>query len=162
MDHLLLQSGVQCLFYLLLSLFLIENATSTALKDSIDVENGVFLYSNFFRFPNHKLNSTPIESIIVDSADDCVEACTELVQCRSLNFGPILKVDNKSICHLLDADKFTSLDLFIESSEFRHYSLTVSQALTSFSAIEVFIPLQNFVGVNFPWHVILKRQISRG
>ena len=155
MDHLLLRSGVQCLFYLLLSLFLIENATSTALKDSTDVENGVFLYSNFFPFPNHKLNSTPIESIIVDSADDCVEACTELVQCRSLNFGPILKVDNKSICHLLDADKFTSLDLFLESTEFHHYSFTVSQAVTSFSAIEVFTPLQYVVGVNFPWHVIL-------
>lgn len=159
MDYLLLQSGVQCLFYLLLSFFLIENATSTALKDSIDVENGVFLYSNFFRFPNHKLNSTPIESIIVDGAGDCVEACTEFVQCRSLNFGPILKVDNKSICHLLDADKFASLDLFIESSEFHHYSFTVSQALTSFSAIEVFTPSQYVVGVNFPWHVILKRQI---
>ena len=152
MDYLLLQSGVQCLFYLLLSLFLIENATSTVLKDSIDVEDGVFLYSNFFPFPNHKLNSTPIKSIIVDSqADDCVEACTELsVQCRSLNFGPILKVDNKSIqCHLLNADKFTSLDLFIESSEFHHYSFTVSQALTSFSAIEVFTPLQYVVSVNF-------------
>lgn len=140
MDYLLLQSGVQCLFYLLLSLFVIENATSTALKDSIDLENGVFLYSNFFRFPNHKLNSTPIESIIVDSTDDCVEACTELVQCRSLNFGPILMVDNKSICHLLDGDKFTSLNLFIESSEFHHFSFTVSQALTSFSAFEVFTP----------------------
>ena len=155
MDHLLLRSGVQCLFYLLLSLFLIENATSTALKDSTDVENGVFLYSNFFPFPSHKLNSTPIDSIIVDSADDCVEACTELVQCRSLNFGPTLKVDNKSICHLLDADKFTSLDLFIESTEFHHYSFTVSQAVTSFSAIEVFTPLQYVVGVNSPWHVIL-------
>lgn len=77
----------------------------------------------------------------MDSADDCVEACTEHLQCRSLNFSPILRVDNKSICHLLDADKFTSLDLFIESSEFHHYSFTVSQALTSFSAIEVFTPL---------------------
>ena len=141
MDYLLLQSGVQYLFVLLLSLFLIENASATALKNSIDVENGVFLYSNFLPFPNHKLNSTPIESIIMDSADDCVEACTEHLQCRSLNFSPILRVDNKSICHLLDADKFTSLDLFIESSEFHHYSFTVSQALTSFSAIEVFTPL---------------------
>lgn len=141
MDYLLLQSGVQYLFVLLLSLFLIENASATALKNSIDVENGVFLYSNFLPFPNHKLNSTPIESIIMDSADDCVEACTEHLQCRSLNFSPILRVDNKSICHLLDADKFTSLDLFIESSEFHHYSFTVSQALTLFSAIEVFTPL---------------------
>ena len=141
MDYLLLQSGVQYLFVLFLSLFLIENASATALKNSIDVENGVFLYSNFFPFPNHKLNSTPIESIIMDSADDRVEACTEHLQCRSLNFSPILRVDNKSICHLLDADKFTSLDLFIESSEFHHYSFTVSQALTSFSAIEVFTPL---------------------
>ena len=115
------------LFLLLLSFCLIKEVNSTSLKGLVDVEDEIFLYSNFFTFPLHKLHSTPIDSRAVKSEEDCVEACTENSQCRSLNFSPVSTADGKFICDLLDTDKFATPDsIFQESSDFHHYSFTVS------------------------------------
>ncbi|KAL9965638.1 hypothetical protein ACROYT_G029468 [Oculina patagonica] len=94
----------------------------TNFKDSIDVADGIVVYANFFPFPHHKLNSTPVESRAVSGEQDCIVACTESSQCRSLNFKPVPDENGKFICHLLDTDKFNSSELFHASVDFHHYS----------------------------------------
>ncbi|XP_078381763.1 uncharacterized protein LOC144664479 isoform X2 [Oculina patagonica] len=101
-----------------------RNANSTSFKDSIDVADGILVYANFFPFPHHKLNSTPVESRAVSGEQDCIAACTESSQCRSLNFKPVPDANGKFICHLLDTDKFNSSELFNASLDFHHYSFT--------------------------------------
>jgi hypothetical protein len=101
-------------------------AQSSSFKGVTDVADGILLYANFFSFPHHKLNSTPIESRTVYGEQDCIAACTESSQCRSLNFRPVPDANGQFLCHLLDTDKFNSSELFNASLEFHHYSFTVS------------------------------------
>ncbi|KAL9965637.1 hypothetical protein ACROYT_G029467 [Oculina patagonica] len=88
----------------------------------MDFAGGILVYANFFPFPHHKLNSTPVESHAVSGEQDCIAACTESSQCRSLNFKPVPDENGKFICHLLDTDKFNSSQLFHASVDFHHYS----------------------------------------
>ncbi|XP_078381760.1 uncharacterized protein LOC144664478 isoform X3 [Oculina patagonica] len=94
----------------------------TSFKGSVDVADGILVYANFFPFPHHKLNSTPVESRAVSGDQDCIAACAESSQCRSLNFKPVPDENGKFICHLLDTDKFNSSELFNASVDFHHYS----------------------------------------
>ena len=120
------------LVLLLYSFCLLREVKSTSLKGSIDAGDGILLYSNFFAFPNRKLHLTPVDSPAVESEDECIEACNENSKCQSLNFKPAPNADGKFTCHLLDADKFTSSErLFNVSTDFRHYSFTVSQVPSS-------------------------------
>ena len=100
---------------------------SSCFKGSMDFADGILIYANFVPFPHHKLNSTPVESRAVYSKQDCIAACTESSQCRSLNFKPVPDANNKFICQLLDTDKFNSSELFNTSLDFHHYSFTVSK-----------------------------------
>ena len=127
------QPQTMALFFHWLSLLLqsfcqLKQVQSTSLKSSVVVGDTILLYSNFFTFPHHKLNSTSsIEPHAVDSEDECIAECNENPQCRSLNFKPVAEADGKHICHLLDADMFTSPESFNSSSEFHHFSFTVSR-----------------------------------
>ena len=98
---------------------------STSFKGSTAFDDGILLYANFFPFPHHKLNSTPVESRAVDGEQNCIAACTESSQCRSLNFKSVADANGKFSCHLLDTDKFNSSELFNASLDFHHYSFTV-------------------------------------
>ena len=95
-------------------------------KGATDVADGILIYANFFSFPHHKLNSTPIESRAVYGEQDCIAACTESSQCRSLNFKPVRDANGKLLCQLLDTDKFNLSELFNASLDFHHHSFTVS------------------------------------
>ena len=99
---------------------------SSSFKGAMDLADGILVYANFFSFPHHKLNSAPVESRTVLGEQDCIAACTESSKCRSLNFKQVPDADGNFICHLLDADKFNSSELFNASVEFHHYSFTVS------------------------------------
>jgi len=119
------------LIYLLVaiisSLFmLLYAAQSSTFKGVIDVADGILVYANFFPFPHHKLNSTPIESRTVYGEQDCIAACTESSKCRALNFRPVGDANGKFLCQLLDTNKFNSWELFTVSLEFHHYSFMVS------------------------------------
>ena len=118
----------QQVFMSLFFLLVFKIAKSQAsFKGSLDVADGILVYANFFPFPHHKLNSTPVASRSVHGEDDCIAACTEASRCRSLNFKPVPDANNKFICHLLDTDKFHSSELFNTSLDFHHYSFTVSR-----------------------------------
>ena len=114
-----------------MSLFVLFSAfrdvKSTSFKGTVDIADGILIFANFFAFPHHKLNSTPVESRTVLGEQDCIAACTESSKCRSFNFKQVPDADGNFICHLLDADKFNSSELFNASVEFHHYSFTVSQ-----------------------------------
>ena len=112
---------------LLSSVCILTGVESQSFKDSLDVADGILVYANFFPFPHHKLNSTPVVSRSVHGEDDCIAACTETSRCRSLNFKPVPDANNKFICHLLDTDKFSNPELFNASLDFHHYSFTVSR-----------------------------------
>ena len=118
------QAYSMSLFLLLLAF---RNGKCSSFKGTMDVSNGILVYANFVPFPHHKLNSTPVESRAVYSEQDCIAACTESSQCRSLNFKPVPDSNNKFICQLLDTDKFNSSELFNRSLDFHHYSFTVSE-----------------------------------
>ena len=104
-------------------------AQSVSFKGVIDVADGILVYANFFPFQHHKLNSTPIESRTVYGEQDCISACTESSQCRSLNFRTIPDANGKFLCQLLDTNKFNLSELFTTSLEFNHHSFTVSKAI---------------------------------
>lgn len=97
----------------------------SSLKGVIDVADGILVYANYYPFPHHKLNSTPIESHTVYGERDCISACAESSQCRSLNFRPVPDANGKYLCQLLDTDKFNSSESFHGSLDFHHHSFTV-------------------------------------
>ena len=97
-----------------------------SVKGAMDFADGILVYANFFSFPHHKLNSTAVESRTVLSEQDCIAACTNSSKCRSLNFKQVPDANSNFICHLLDADKFNSSELFNASVDFHHYSFAVS------------------------------------
>ena len=118
-------------FVFLIVVFSLQSFTilcSMQAKGSFKVADGELLYANFFYFPGHKLWGTkPIESRTVSEDETCVAACIETSQCRSVNLKRVSSADGKSICHLLDTDKFrSSAGSFNESAQFDHYSLAVS------------------------------------
>ena len=101
-------------------------AQPSSFKGAIDVADGILVYANFFPFPHHKLNSTPIESRAVYGEQDCIAGCTESSQCRSLNFRTVPGANGKFLCQLLDTDKFNLSESFNASLDFLHHSFTVS------------------------------------
>ena len=115
-------------FIIFVSIFLFQfkEAKSTDYKSSVDVSNGVISYANLFSFRNYQLNATPSESLFVDGEQECLQACTENPGCRSLNFKKVPQQNGKFLCKLLDTNKFKSLELFMASLDFHHFSLTVS------------------------------------
>ena len=114
---------VVIIYSLCMSLYV---AQSLSFKGVIDVADGILVYGNFFSFPHHKLNSTPIESRTVYGEQDCIAACTESSQCRSLNFRLVPDANGKFLCQLLDTDKLFLSELFNASLDFHHHSFTVS------------------------------------
>lgn len=101
-------------------------ANSTRSKGGIHVADGVVYYANFAPFLNHKLNHSEAMKIrtVVDE-EECLGACTEDMECRSVNFKITPDESGKHICQLLGADKFSSYNEFNESLDFHHYSFTV-------------------------------------
>ena len=99
---------------------------STSFKGSFDTTRGTFMFANAMPFHRHQLSSVPIESQEVDDKEGCMFACVNATQCQSVNFKTVSEANRKHICHLLDADKFVSSELFNVSVEFHHYSFTVS------------------------------------
>jgi len=96
----------------------------SSLKGVIDVADGILVYANFYPFPHHKLNSTPIESYTVYGERDCISACAESSQCRSLNFRSVPDANGKYLCQILDTDKFNLSESFNGSLDFHHHSFT--------------------------------------
>ena len=118
---------VAIIYSLCVSLYVAQRSVS--FKGVIEVADGMLVYANFFPFPHHKLNSTPIESRTVYGEQDCISACTESSQCRSLNFRTIPDANGKFLCQLLDTNKFNLSEVFTTSLEFNHHSFTVSKAI---------------------------------
>ena len=111
----------------------------SSFKGAIDVPDGILVYANFFPFPHHKLNSTPIESRTVYGEQDCISACTESSQCRSLNFRTVPGANGKFLCQLLDTDKFNLSESFNASLDFHHHSFTVSRHMTKSLALSFLV-----------------------
>lgn len=61
----------------------------------------------------------------VVNEEECIIACIENSECRSVNMKTAPDENSKHICELLDTDKFTSYQEFDESLHFNHYSFTV-------------------------------------
>ena len=114
-------------FVALCGLVLFKTAEPTNFKGSIDADDGILFYANVFPFSHQKLNSTPFESRKVNGEQDCIALCTESPRCRSLNFKLVPEANGKFNCDLLDTDKFSSSEVFLNTTlEFYHYSMTVS------------------------------------
>ena len=118
-------------FILIKSLFLlpvltIGQADSTKYRGRICLAEGVLHFANFAPFLNRKLNHSEImDTRTVADEEECKVTCIENSKCRSLNLKTTLDESDKHICELLDTDKFTSHEEFVESLEFIHYSFTV-------------------------------------
>ena len=84
------------------------------------------MFGNPVSFHRHKLGSAPIDSQEVEDEFECFLACAKETRCRSTNFKTVAEANGKFLCHLLDADKFVSPELFNENSvDHHHYSFTV-------------------------------------
>ena len=108
-------------------LILATDDSSGRLQDSTEVSDGIILFANVFSFPHHKLDSRPFETHAVNSEQDCIEICSQISRCRSLNFKHGAEESDEFDCHLLDNDKFNSSALFEKNPDFHHYSLAVSR-----------------------------------
>jgi len=65
--------------------------------------------------------------------DECIAACTENSECRSVNLKTTASDESaEHICELLDTDKFASYEEFEENLDFNHYSFTVGSFQTSY------------------------------
>lgn len=108
-------------------LILATDDSSGRLQDSTEVSDGIILFANVFSFPHHKLDSRPFETHAVNIEQDCIEICSQISRCRSLNFKHGAEESGEFDCHLLDNDKFNSSALFEKNPDFHHYSLAVSR-----------------------------------
>ena len=116
-----------CLVLLWPVLILATDDSSGRLQDSTEVSDGIILFANVFSFPHHKLDSRPFETHAVNIEQDCIEICSQISRCRSLNFKHGAEESGEFDCHLLDNDKFNSSALFEKNPDFHHYSLAVSR-----------------------------------
>lgn len=129
---------LSCLIFLVFlpSICMPAEIKAPSFKGEMDFTGGIINYANFIRFLNHKLNhSEVVEARAVRDEDECMAACTENSNCRSLNFKTTPDADGKHTCQILDADKFVSHDLFVSSGDFHHYSCTVCLELSSSDAL---------------------------
>ena len=99
---------------------------STNYKGYFDFDGGTFAYGNAVAFYGQMLNSTPIDSKEIVDDTECFRACVKDSRCRSTNLKLVEEQSGKFLCQLLDTDKFTSPEVFNGSSDFHHYSFTVS------------------------------------
>ena len=111
---------------LFLLLFRRSVLASTNYKGYFDFDGGTFAYGNAVAFHGQMLNSTPIDSKEVVDDTECFRACVKDSRCRSTNLKVVEEQSGKFLCQLLDTDKFTSPEVFNGSSDFHHYSFTVS------------------------------------
>lgn len=111
---------------LFLLLFRGSVLASTNYKGYFDFDSGTFAYGNPVAFHGQMLSSAPIDSKEVVDDTECFQACVKDSRCRSTNLKLVEEQSGKFICQLLDTDKFTSPEVFNGSSEFHHYSFTVS------------------------------------
>ena len=111
---------------LFLLLFRGSVLASTNYKGYFDFDGGTFAYGNAVAFHGQMLNSTPVDSKEVVDDTECFRACVKDSRCRSTNLKFVEEQSGKFLCQLLDTDKFTSPEVFNGSSDFHHYSFTVS------------------------------------
>ncbi|XP_068735953.1 uncharacterized protein [Montipora capricornis] len=107
--------------------FLAKYVAATSFKGTIEYGDGdVIRYANFVPFYNHKLNHSVGETRMVNSEEECIEICTEIEHCLSVNFKttPKANANKKYICEVLNTDKFNSYDFFVAALDFNHYSFT--------------------------------------
>lgn len=110
----------------LLSVFALGQTDSTRYKGTTRLAEGVLYFANFAPFLDHKLNHSEVMHIrAVVNEEECIIACIENSECRSVNMKTAPDENSKHICELLDTDKFTSYQEFDESLHFNHYSFTV-------------------------------------
>lgn len=135
-------------FILLKSFFLLPvltmgQADSTKYNGRIRLAEGVLYFSNFASFLNHKLNHSKVMAIRTDvDEEECKVACIENSECRSVNLKTVTRDESaEHVCELLDTDKFTSHEEFVESFDFNHYSFTVGLYQKSYIVI--------YWGINF-------------
>ena len=95
-------------------------------KGYFDFDSGTFAYGNPVAFHGQMLSSAPIDFKEVVDDTECFQACVEDSRCRSTNLKLVEEQSGKFLCQLLDTDKFTSPEAFNGSSDFHHYSFTVS------------------------------------
>ena len=125
--------------FLLIHSFLLGQVDSTKYKGGIRLAEGVLYFANFAPFLNHKLSHSEIMDIqTVFDEEECIAACTENSECRSLNFKTTPDESAKHICQLLNTDKFASYEEFEESLDFNHYSFTVGIFQKSYIIVTVF------------------------
>ena len=127
-----LASPAMAYWYLTYSIFLLfafplREGKDRYFKGTIKFPGAILKYANFAQFRNHTLKTTVVmETRIVMSDEECVLSCSESPTCRSLNFNTTSDGQGRHLCQLLDTDKFVSHFDFVVSSEFHHFSCTVS------------------------------------
>ena len=128
--------------FFLLPVFTMGLADSTKYNGRIRLAEGVLHFANFASFLNHKLNHSKVMAIRTDvDEEECKVACIENSECRSVNLKMTRDESAKHVCELLDTDKFTSHEEFVESFDFNHYSFTVGLHQKSYIII--------YRGINF-------------
>ena len=141
-------------------LFTLGQADFTRYKGEIPIAGGVLYFANFAPFLNHKLNHSEIMDIrtVVDE-EECIAACTENSECRSVNLKTTAHGESADhICELLNTDKFASYEEFVENLDFNHYSFTVGlfQKLVNIIIYKVFLPLDAKAAIKFSFRNLLQ------
>lgn len=138
-----LASPAMAYWYLTYSIFLLfafplREGKDRYFKGTIKFPGAILKYANFAQFRNHTLKTTVVmETRIVMSDEECVLSCSESPTCRSLNFNTTSDGQGRHLCQLLDTDKFVSHFDFVVSSEFHHFSCTVSSLSSRLSILNV-------------------------
>lgn len=127
-----LASPAMANWYLTYSIFLLfafplREGKDRYFKGTIKFPGAILKYANFAQFRNHTLKTTVVmETRTVMSDEECLLSCSESPNCRSLNFNTTPDGQGRHLCQILDTDKFVSHFDFVVSSEFHHFSCTVS------------------------------------
>lgn len=111
----------------LLFAFPLRDGKDRYFKGTMKFPGAILKYANFAQFRNHTLKTTVVmETRIVMNDEECLLSCSESPNCRSLNFNTTPDGQGRHLCQLLDTDKFVSHFDFVVSSEFHHFSCTIS------------------------------------
>ncbi|XP_067041976.1 uncharacterized protein [Acropora muricata] len=105
------------------SLFLYVNSEIYTFDGSKNLmrnaEHGL-AYANFEIHKSHKLNITPLLSLVVKDFSQCGKACVDHSRCFSVNFVELSQTEGGSLCQLLPSDKYLNLNKFV-STKFSHH-----------------------------------------
>lgn len=143
-----LASPAMANWYLTYSIFLLfafplREGKDRYFKGTIKFPGAILKYANFAQFRNHTLKTTVVmETRTVMSDEECLLSCSESPNCRSLNFNTTPDGQGRHLCQILDTDKFVSHFDFVVSSEFHHFSCTVSSLSAAISILNVTVIIE--------------------